>query len=155
VLYLDSSALIKHYIREKGSDEVNARIASETAVSAMPFTSVLAYAEVHATIARKAREKLLSGQELKRLWNEVDSDWAFGVSAIALDAGVLVSIREIVSRFPLRGSDAVHLASALWLRDTLQASKTSAINLTFATSDLRLADAALRRNLEVFNPQTV
>ena len=154
MLYMDSSALVKHYIKETGSEAIQARIASETDASAVPFTSVLTYAEIHATLAKKARGKFVTLRELKRLWRDFDADWASGISAIALDAGVLASIRDIVSHFPLSGADAVHLASALWLRDTVGA-KASGATLTFATADLRLADAALRRKLEVFNPQTI
>jgi predicted nucleic acid-binding protein len=155
VLYLDSSALIKHYIDEAGCDAMRARIASESALSAIPFSSVLTYAEIHSTFAKKARKGSLTGRELRRARTEFDSDWAFGISVIPLDAGVLASIRDSVSRFPLSGADAVHLASALWFRNTVQAAKTSAASLTFATSDLRLIDAALGYGFQVFNPEKV
>lgn len=155
MLYLDSSALIKNYINETGSGAMSARIAAESAASSIPFSSVLTYAEIHATLAKKARKKLLTARELRHAQTGFESDWAFGINVIPLDAGVLASIRDSVSRFPLSGADAVQLASALWLRNTTQTGKASVANLTFASSDLRLIDAALDYNLQVFNPEGI
>lgn len=155
MLYLDSSALIKNYIKEAGSGAMSDRIAYESAASSIPFSSVLTYAEIHATLAKKARKKLLTARELRHAQTGFESDWALGINVIPLDAAVLASIRDGVSRFPLSGADAVQLASALWLRNTMQTGKASAANLTFASSDLRLIDAALGYNLQVFNPEAM
>jgi len=154
VLYLDSSALVKQYVEETGSRAMNAKIESESAALERPFTSVLAYPEVHAALVKKFRKNLLTAEELRHAQKQFEPDWAFGISEIPLDASVLASIREAVRRFPLSGADAVHLASALWLRDALAARGNSA-GLTFATSDMRLAEAAQGFGLEVFNPETV
>ena len=55
MLYLDSSALIKRYVKELGTDATKARIETEAATPGNPFTSVLTYAEIHATLARKKK----------------------------------------------------------------------------------------------------
>jgi len=63
VLYLDSSALIKRYQNEQGTEALNARLRQEARDLRSVFTSVLTYAEIHAAFARRAREKLLSAEE--------------------------------------------------------------------------------------------
>ena len=155
MLYLDSSALFKHYVNEAGSDALRAKITSESSQSGALFSSVLSYAEIHSAFAKKARKKLLTARELRRARRQFESDWAFGISIVPLDAGVLASVRDSVSRFPLSGADAVQLASALWLRNSLQAAKSGIGNLIFGTSDERLLKAALGYGLQVFNPETV
>jgi hypothetical protein len=157
VLYVDSSVLIKRYVKELGTDATNKRFEIEVSGPGNPFTSALTYAEIHATLARKTREKLLSTREFKTLQDKFDSDWVFGISPIELAVGVLGSIKEVVVKFSLRGADAVQLASALWLRDAGRLGAMGRIvgAVTFATSDKQLLKAALAMKLEVFNPEDI
>ncbi len=74
-----------------------------------------------------------------------------------LDSGVLILIKDIVKRHPLKGADAVHLASALWLRDMVKAGRGLGQYdeaIIFVSSDKQLISAAHKYNLEIFNPQT-
>jgi hypothetical protein len=68
----------------------------------------------------------------------------------------LIFIRGIVEQFTLKSSDALHLASALSLRDRLRWSGRLGpreASITFATADRELAEAALASDLEAFNPE--
>jgi predicted nucleic acid-binding protein len=157
VLYLDSSALIKHYQRERGTDTIDARLRAEAQNVRSAFTSVLTYAEMHAVLARRAREKLLSPAQVVALQDRFDADWVFEISPIELGTNVLVFVRNIVRDFPLKGADAVHLASALWLRDMTRLGikpDQYAGPIVFASSDRQLVSAARKHQLEVFNPET-
>jgi len=156
VLYLDTSALIKRYQNEQGTGALNARLRKEAKGLRSVFTSVLTYAEIHAVFARRAREKLLSAGEAAVVQDEFDADWALSISPIELGTGVLAFVRDLVGGFPLRGADAIHLASALWLRD--MASLGMKVDqytgpLVFVSSDQQLAKAAAKSHLEVFNPE--
>jgi predicted nucleic acid-binding protein len=156
VLYLDSSALIKRYQNEQGTEALNARLREEAKGLASVFTSVLTYAEIHAAFARRAREKLLSAKEAAAMQDEFDADWVLGIGPIELGTGVLVFVRDLVKGLPLRGADAIHLASALWLRDMARLGmKVDQYTgpLVFVTSDKQLAKAAAKSHLEVFNPE--
>lgn len=55
ILYLDTSSLVKVYIAEAGSDEVQALVASAAVVT----TSRIAYPEMRAALARRRRERTL------------------------------------------------------------------------------------------------
>jgi uncharacterized protein len=156
VLYLDSSALFKRYQNEQGTEALNARLREETKGLRSVFTSVLTYAEIHATFARRARERLLSAEEAAAVQNEFDSDWVLSIGPIELGAGVLAFVRDVVRAFPLRGADAIHLASALWLRDMTRLGLKAdqyAGPMVFVSSDKQLAKSAARCHLEVFNPE--
>ena len=53
ILYLDTSALVKLYVREKGSASVARQLGAADAVS----TSMVAWAEARAAFARLLRER--------------------------------------------------------------------------------------------------
>ena len=156
MLYVDSSALIKHYIQEAGSDALNARLNEESVRQTGVFISTVGYAEILATFARRFRENLLLKREADLLPRQFRDDWIFELTEVELSAGVLGFIPRLVKEHPLRGSDAIHLASALWLRDAARLGVRfgpAARPLTFATSDKRLKNAASAEGLTVFDPE--
>jgi uncharacterized protein len=154
VVYVDSSALVKRYLEERGSDKLNERI---TESRHRVLTSVLSFAEVHAALARKLRERPpLRATEYHWATARLDSDWRTYLTRVDLTTVVLDLIPDLVKRNSLRGSDAVHLASALWFRESLEFDKVKGASpetIIFATSDKQLARAAQYEQLEVFNPE--
>ena len=157
MLYLDSSALIKHYQTERGTDALNVRLEEEEQNLRSVFTSVLTYAEVHAALSRRTRDARLSSEEATEVQDKFDVDWVLSLSPIDLDSSVLGFVRNVVNEFPLRGADAIHLASALWLRDMARLGLKKdqyAGPLVLASSDKQLTKAALKRHIEVFDPET-
>lgn len=63
ILFADTSALVKVYIEEPGTAPMR-----ETAAGARTvIASHLAFAEIHATFARRKRESLLPPEELEKL----------------------------------------------------------------------------------------
>jgi predicted nucleic acid-binding protein len=135
ILYLDTSALVKLYVEEPGSDEVGARVERASAV----VTARIAYAEARAAFARHRREGGLTGAELRRVVQQLDHEWStYGV----VDAGENVVRRAgaLAERHALRGFDALHLASALELR-------RAGGEIAFMSFDARLTSAARRERL--------
>lgn len=113
MLYLDASALVKRYLVEPGSDAVNARFVDGERV----FTSMLSYAEVHAALARKLRQRDLTVPQFNRVREVFVGEFVLFLNALALDVRTLSAVPTLVERYPIRGPDAVHLSAALWLRD--------------------------------------
>lgn len=139
ILFADTSALIKLYMEETGSAAM-----AERARRARIALSVLAYAEVYSTFARRLREALLTGEEHDRLVDQFEHDWQ-SVIAVATRPDVVARVPRLVRQHPLRGADAVHLASALTLQE-------AGLEVTFAVADARLVEAAAKEGLEVFDP---
>jgi predicted nucleic acid-binding protein len=106
----------------------------------------LAYAEVHAALARKRRERAVSEAVYRRAASAFESDWA-AYDLIALDATTLGAVARLVRQHPLRGADVVHLAAAVWLREH------AGDPLEPWASDDRLLDAARRERLIAVNPE--
>lgn len=141
IAYLDSSALVKLYVVEPGSDAVR-RLLEEADAAA---TSAIAYAEIRSAVARRHREGDLSDSAVSRIKAALMADWEAlfvlpATGAVARIAG------DLAEEHALRGMDAVHLASALWF------SRQQSGPITFAAWDERLARAAEASGFRIVGP---
>ncbi len=148
MIYADSCVVIKRYVRETGSELVEARFRTEEKI----FTSVLSYAEVHSALAKKTRNRELSEAGFIEAREKFEMDWKI-FEVLELRTDMVPGIRELVRLHPLKGSDAIHLATALWLRDASRLPISPGKKLVFSTADQILAEAAGKSGLEVFNPE--
>jgi hypothetical protein len=140
IVFLDTSALVKLYVVEAGSQALLSRI--ENAVVAV---SQLTYGETHATFARRLREGLLTAKEHQMLTSGFEDDWRTLIR-IPFSDDVLAQVPVLCQRHPLRGADAMQLACAAMLR-------SENVEVLFATSDQRLLAAARAETLAVFDPE--
>ena len=108
ILYLDTSALVKRYFREPHTDTVieKWRQASEI------VTSSVAYAEALAAFYRKQRESGFNNALMDRMVKDLRDDWD-GFIRIQVNDELNAYIDEALTSYPLRGFDAIHLASAM------------------------------------------
>ncbi|MBE9570634.1 MAG: type II toxin-antitoxin system VapC family toxin, partial [Proteobacteria bacterium] len=113
ILYLDTSALLKKYFKENGSSDIISLWKKTTAV----VTSTVAYAETMASIFRKKREaKDIDESLFESVIISFQKDW---MSFIHVDVSndLNEEIGKLVTAHPLRGFDAIHLASALTVHE--------------------------------------
>ena len=140
MIYLDTSALIKRFVNEKGSPLVQSIVQRKGTIA----TAKIAYAEIFAGLTRKTREGNLSKAQYALACRQFESDWQ-AYLRVELEDNILLLARDLIQRHPLRGFDAVHLASALSLKIALGE------EITFAAGDGRLLKAAAAENLEPLN----
>jgi predicted nucleic acid-binding protein len=138
ILYLDTSALVKFYVEEPGSRVVRALLERAQVVS----TSRVAYVEMRAGLARKLRQGELREEEYKRILSDFEKDWK-DYFVIEVSEGVANLGGELVEKHPLRALDALHLASALFLRERVRS------DVFFSSFDERLNEAAQAEGLAV------
>lgn len=143
ILYLDTSALLKRYFKEPYSDEIISRWKKATEI----VTSSVTYAETMASFYRKKREADLSGKMIKKIVNSFRTDWKSFIRVEVTD-DLNEYIDKAVGSHPLRGFDAIHLASALVVHRRLPE------NFLFACFDGRLNQAAQAEGLETFPPNS-
>lgn len=119
-LYLDSSALVKRYVKESGSSSVDSVMAGASAWSAsqLTFVEVLRVVSADRDAASIAR----------REWGDFD--------VIALNQAVCERAVGLASHHGLKSLDAIQLASALTAPDVI-----------FATFDRKLHTAAQAEGL--------
>ena len=136
ILYLETSNLVKLYVRESDSAEV-ARLVAEAEVVA---TSIVAYPEARTAFARKFREKGITEEDYARIKEDLDKDWE-KLFIIKLTDSLARSSGGLAEKCALRGFDALHLASALELK------KSIPHPVHFSSSDVRLKESAKSEGL--------
>lgn len=126
MLYLDASAIVKLVVREPETPAVVAAIAADPEA----VSSALAWTEV-VRAARRARVRVARAEAVLER-----------IGLVPVDEGILRAAAEL--RPPaLRTLDAIHLATALSLREDLAA---------LVTYDARLAQAGAASGLQVLTP---
>ncbi len=71
IIYLDTSDLVKLYVLERNTDQINTHVNNTQVVA----TSIISYAEARAAFARKFREKGLGESEYRKIIRTLDNDW--------------------------------------------------------------------------------
>jgi predicted nucleic acid-binding protein len=137
IAYLDTSALIKKYFGEAGSDEVISKWQEATGI----VTSSVAYAEAMASIYRKKKETKFGNDRLRKILDAFRRDWNSFIRVEVTD-DLNEWIDKIVSRYQLRGFDAIHLSSALIVHDSIPE------EFLFVCYDKKLLQAAQTAGLE-------
>jgi predicted nucleic acid-binding protein len=110
ILYLDTSSLVKLYVEETGTPEIE-RLVSE---ASLVCTSVVAYAETRSALARLCREGALTPEEHAQAKTDLDRDWPHFL-ALEVTPDVYRAAGSLAEKHALRGFDSIHLASFLYL----------------------------------------
>lgn len=128
--YFDASALVKRYVRERGTAKVRRLLSSD-----VPVTSRLSAVEIASALARRAREGAFSDAARDRAIAAYDADLASMV-VVELTAVIAARAQALVRQHALRAGDAIQLASCLYIQEQLGA------EISFVAFDDRLANAA-------------
>lgn len=112
ILYLDTTALVKVVVAEAGSD-IAQRAVDDAATTA---TSLIAYAEARSALARTYGERGLSRLGLSQARRQLERVWR-ELTQVEVTADLIRRAGDLAEERSLRGMDAIHLASALALRE--------------------------------------
>ena len=140
--YVDTSALVKRFVSEAGSREVQSLLTRGEPIA----SATIAYAELYSGLTRRHREGALSLSQYQLACRRFERDW-MALVKVELGAEILSSARGLIQRHGLRAFDAIHLASALGL----QAAANEPV--TFVAADQRLLQAAAGERLATVNPE--
>jgi predicted nucleic acid-binding protein len=135
---MDSSSIVKLFIEEPGSFEtkLSLSLADDAA------TSLVTYPEVQAAFARLVRTgKITSGVQIRAI-TAFEAMWPHFLKW-TVDEEISQSAGRLANAHPLKGFDAIHLASALVFR------KNSPETVDMATWDRQLRSAAIAEGFTV------
>jgi predicted nucleic acid-binding protein len=125
-LYVDTSALVKRYVGEVGT------------------------IWVRRTLARPVRQGIYTALLAQRLARRVQRHFARRYRLVAITPARVTQANALVQAHPLRAYDALHLACAIAVRDTLQ--QYGLPVPLFVTADAALLAAARAEGFPVDNP---
>ena len=111
IAYFDTSALVKRYLAERGTEEVVA-LWAEAQYRAV---SRLAYAETLSALHRKESEQPSDRSALREAQARFERDWRT-LLIVEVSSQLDPWIRRLLAQHHLKGADVVHLASCLLLK---------------------------------------
>ena len=141
MIYLDSSALVKRYAEEAGTDFVKSILSTDRLIT----TSKLTYPEILSALMRKVRAGEIQRKRFDDIVARFEKDWNH-VLVLEFHNDLLQIVKFLIEKHPIKAADAIHLSSALWLK------LSSKIDVTFVASDLNLLKAAQAEKLQIINP---
>lgn len=107
IVYLDTSAFLKLYLHEEGSNATRQMVNTAVAVCA----HVITYAEMCAAFAQAVRIGRLTDAERVNQKHCFDTDWD-ALHVLPVDEPLARRAGGLAEEFGLRGFDSVHLAAA-------------------------------------------
>jgi predicted nucleic acid-binding protein len=139
ILYLDASALVKRYVAEVGSVEVDRLIAQADVAG----TAAISRAEVAAALAKAVRVGTLARDEAEAALQVFRTQWV-DLVRLQLTEVILAQADALAWDYGLRGYDAVHLAVVRFWQSSLGEA------VTLATYDRQLWQAGGAAGLVVW-----
>jgi len=131
ILFCDTSALVKLYILEDSSREMQTLAGAASAIAVCR----IAWAEMMAALARRAREFPNDADAIEVVRKRLRTDWARYV-VVEVTQALVELAGEYADTFALRGYDSVQLAAARTLQDM------AGEEIQFACFDTRMGKAA-------------
>ena len=130
-MFCDTSALVKLYVVEEGSEGLKARMLDAEAVAVCR----IAWAEAHAALSRRVREVPEDASVIEQAKAALAADWPHYL-VIDIDQLLVERAGDYADTFALRGYDSVQLAAAF------EIGRISQLPIAFACFDTRLNKAA-------------
>ena len=106
--FFDSSAFVKRYIEESGSQDVEALYMAATELG----VSVVCIPEVVSALNRRVRERDLSRRQYETAKDNMFQD-ARDAEIVNLTAEVISTCTAVLEASPVRVMDAIHVACAI------------------------------------------
>ena len=138
-LYADTSALIKKYVREAGSEHVIAHFDNYPIIG----TAALTLAEMASAMSKAVRLNWVDEPDIMMAWEDFLSHWPT-YTRLPVTAGIVERAAATSWHHGLRAYDSVHLASALIWKDL------TGDDVIFACFDKKLLNAARGEGLLVW-----
>lgn len=148
IVYFDASAVVKYYVREPGSDWVQALV-REPANTV--FVTLLTVVEVSAAISICERTGKLTRRQRWQAYDVFKEDMRQKLFRLLdVSATIVEEAADLAQRYPLKGYDAVQVASALTLSRALKVLQVRP--LTFISGDAQALATAKAKGLAVDDP---
>ncbi|MDT4896614.1 MAG: uncharacterized protein QOH25_1691 [Acidobacteriota bacterium] len=148
VYFFDSSAIVKRYVKETGTEWI-IKLTDPAKLNRIYIASITGV-EVVSAISRRARNGDISKAETFDATDQFTLDFYSQYRVLEITYTLINEAMVLAIRFPLRGYDAVQLAAALAINE--RRLLLSLPSLTLISADDALNAAAISEGLTVNNP---
>lgn len=145
-VYLDTSALVKLYVEEEGTERVVGLTEGLDGGRAIILDITLI--ESRSAIRRREREGDVAAADADRILEQIEEDASLSFLVQPSTSAVIEEAARLIDRHLLRAYDAIQLAGCLVVRQGLPGP------LTFVCADARLCESAALEGLPVLNPMS-
>ena len=142
--YFDTSALVKLYIQEDGSDRLQQMLDQNE--DNRIFILELTLLEARSALRRRVRDREISTTAANRFLTQIDQDGKSRYFVEQISDRVTAEAHRLIDTYPLRALDALQLAGCIL------SSQTYYLSPTFVCADRRLCNAATAERFTIFNP---
>lgn len=142
IVYFDTSALVKRYLRETDSDKV---VALLNEAGRFFGSSVISKVEMSAAFQKAVRMNIVSSEAAVEIWDDFLDHWQRFARLRVTDA-TIERASDIAWKYGVRGYDSLHLAAALLWQETL------GMKVLFAAFDRDLWRISRMTGLEAWPP---
>ncbi len=143
-IYLDTSALLKLYIAEEGTERV-VNVAEEATAGRIVILD-LTPVEARSAVRRREREGDIAAADAVLVLRRIEDDTSALFLVQPSTSAVMEEAARLIDRHPLRAYDALQLAGCLVVREGMPEA------VTFVCADARLCEAATNEGLTTLNP---
>jgi predicted nucleic acid-binding protein len=137
ILYLDTSALVKRFVLEKGSTDVNTLISTADLVG----SSIISQVEMASALGKALRMEWIDSTSAQSAYRDFLGQWQY-FTRLMVSPGLIDRAAQLSWDYGLRGYDATHMASALFWQDSLD------MEIVLATYDRELWIAAKKSGIK-------
>lgn len=137
IFFFDTSALIKNYIEEAGSNMVSSILNEADEI----YISEICLIECISTVRRIYKENDISKEEYFRIKKEIKTDMQYFQKIHISD--IVEIAEELVDKYQLKSLDSIQLGSMLFLKTQID---------KFVCCDSKLLSAAQKESIATINP---
>lgn len=138
IAYIDSSVIVKHYVKTENDSIYASQLIKKHKI----YVSTITQIEVLSALSQKFRCGEISNNALQNVKNYFLFDCQkMGFIQVGID--VVINAQSLVLTHTIKTLDAIHLASAMLLKKTIETS------FPFITADKRLATIAEQEGFSI------
>jgi predicted nucleic acid-binding protein len=149
VFYLDTSVIVKRYMNEQGTDFADLlydKVMSSKEHSLV--TSILSLVEFLATVRRARKGEIITEEDMNGILFHFTRETE-NINLRPLDEKTMVKSISIIMEHALRTADALHVSTALELRNIMKELEERVILIS---NDNEMYNATIKAGMEVIKP---
>jgi len=143
IYYLDASALVKVYFYEKGTEAIVELLKSGFSF----FSSTIIYPEVLFGLRKRLQNKEITQDYFSEQMRLFENHFRALINHIEFNEHILHLLKNRVLQYSMKALDAIHLASALWIKENITH------DLGIVCSDKELLEFSKEEGLNIINPE--